>query len=170
LRVRRARRIAERAHRGSIEASGDPAIAHVRRVAEASPVFAQAVAWLHEVLENSSVTEEVLLAGGLGITDEELRALRLLTRFSDSRSEEDYLAHIGHIARASGSAGEVARTVKRQDLGDRLGHPNLRPDGWHPPYRAALALLDEAITQTQSPDASSHRVSRAAGRRIGAQH
>jgi hypothetical protein len=172
LRVRRARRIAERAHRGSIEASGDPVIAHVGRVAEASPVFARAVAWLHEVLENSSVTEEELLGGGLGITDEELRALRLLTRFSDSRSEDEYFAHIGHIARASGPAGEIARTVKRRDLADRLGHPNLRPDGWHPPYRAALALLDEPAAQTQSPDAFSlgeKRVSRAAGRRIGTQ-
>ncbi len=80
MRVRRARRIAERAHRGSLEASGDPVIAHVRRVAEAAPAFARAVAWLHEVLENSSVSEEELLADGLGLTDEELRALRLLTR------------------------------------------------------------------------------------------
>ena len=39
------------------------------------PFFARAVAWLHEVLENSSVSEEELLAGGLGLTDEELRAL-----------------------------------------------------------------------------------------------
>ena len=143
MRVRRARLIAERAHRGSIEATGRPVILHVRRVADASPVFARAVAWLHEVLENSSVSEEELLAGGHGLTDEELRALRLLTRRSDSRSEKDYLAHIGLIARASGSAGEIARTVKRLDLADRQRHPNRRADGWHPPYRAALALLEE---------------------------
>ncbi len=126
-----------------MEASGDPVIAHVRRVAEAAPTFARAVAWLHEVLENSSVSEEELLAGGLGLTDEELRALRLLTRPSDSRSEEEYLAHVGLIARASGPAGEIARTVKRLDLADRLLYPNRRADGWHPPYRAALAFLEE---------------------------
>ena len=53
------------------------------------------------------------------------------------------MAHIGLIARASGPAGEIARTVKRLDLADRLLFPNRRADGWHPPYRAALALLEE---------------------------
>jgi hypothetical protein len=157
VRVRRARRIAEGAHRGAVEASGDPVIAHVRRVAEASPVFARAVAWLHEVFEYSSVSEEELLAGGLGLTDEELRALRLLTRSSDSRSETDYLAHIGHIARASGSAGEIARTVKRLDLADRQRHPNRRADGWHPPYQAALALLEEDRSRPKPDPRSSPR-------------
>jgi hypothetical protein len=140
VRAGHARRIAERAHRGSLEATGKPLISHVRRVAKAAPSFARSVAWLHEVLEKSSVSEEELLASGL--TDEELRALRLLTRFSDSRSEADYLAHVGHIVRASGPAGEMARAVKRVDLADRKQHPSLRADGWHPPYRAGLALLE----------------------------
>ena len=78
-----------------------------------------------------------------GLTDDELRALRLLTRERDSRSAKHYLAHISHIARSSGSAGEMARAVKRLDLADRLRHPNRRADGWHPPYQAALALLEE---------------------------
>ena len=78
VRVGRARRIAERALRGSLEANGTPVILHVRRVAKSSPIFARSVAWLHDVLEDSSVSEEELLASGL--TDEELRALRLLTR------------------------------------------------------------------------------------------
>lgn len=140
-RVGRARRIAERTLRGSLDASGKPVILHVRRVAKATPNFARSVAWLHEVLEYSSVSEEELLESGL--TDEELRALRLLTRERDSRSAEQYLSHISHIARSSGSAGEIARAVKRQDLADRERHPNRRPDGWHPPYQAALALLEE---------------------------
>ena len=77
------------------------------------------------------------------LTDEELRALRLLTRDRESRSAKRYLSHISHIARSSGSAGEMARAVKRQDLADRQLHPNRRPDGWHPPYRAALAHLEK---------------------------
>ena len=141
VRVERARRIAERALRGSLEASGTPVLFHVRRVAKASPAFAQSVAWLHDVLEDSSVSEEELLASGL--TDEELRALRLLTRDRDSRSVKHYLSHISHIARSSGSAGEIARAVKRPDLADRQRHPNRRADRWHPPYQAALALLEK---------------------------
>ena len=145
MRVGRARRIAERALRGSLEANGTPVIFHVRRVAKTSPDFARSVAWLHDVLEDSSVSEEELLASGL--TDEELRALRLLTRHGDSRSAKHYLSHISHIARSSGSAGEIARAVKRQDLADRQRHPNRRPDGWHPPYQAALALLEKEASE-----------------------
>ena len=100
VRVGRARRIAEGALRGSLEANGTPVILHVRRVAKSSPDFARSVAWLHDVLEDSSVSEEELLASGL--TDEELRALRLLTRGGDSRSAKHYLSHISHIARSSG--------------------------------------------------------------------
>lgn len=139
MRVGPARRIAERAHRGSLEPTGEPVIAHVRRVAKASPDFARPVAWLHEVFEHTSIREEELLASGL--TDEELRALRLLTRSTESRSEAGYLAHIDLIVRASGSAGELARIVKRADLDDRLQHPHQRADGWHPPYQLALDLL-----------------------------
>jgi len=149
VRVGRARRIAERALRGSLEANGTPVIFHVRRVAKTSPIFARSVAWLHDVLEDSSVSEEELLASGL--TDDELRALRLLTRQRDSRSAEPYLSHISHIARSSGSAGEIARAVKRQDLADRQRHPNRRPDGWHPPYQAALALLENEASEPRRP-------------------
>jgi hypothetical protein len=149
VRVGRARRIAEGALQGSLEANGTPVILHVRRVAKSSPEFARAAAWLHDVLEDSPVTEEELLASGL--SDEELRALRLLTRGGDSRSAKNYLSHISHIARSSGSAGEIARAVKRQDLADRQRHPNRRPDGWHPPYRAALALLEKEASEPRRP-------------------
>ncbi|MFL5907687.1 MAG: hypothetical protein ACJ75Z_08840 [Solirubrobacterales bacterium] len=106
------------------------------------------MAWLHDVFEDSSVSEEELLADGL--TDEELRALRLLTRDKGNRSENDYFSHVALIARSSGLAGEIARAVKRLDLADRQGHPNLRADGWHPPYQAALALLEEETFESKS--------------------
>ncbi len=123
-----------------------PLIDHVRRVAKGSPAFARSVAWLHDVLEHSSVSEEELLESGL--TDEELRALRLLTRPGLSGSDQDYLAHIGLIAHTSGSAGEIARAVKRVDLADRKRHPNQRADGWHPPYQAAIGLLEEVEAES----------------------
>ena len=139
MRVERARRIAERAHRGSVEPTGEPVIAHISRVAQASPPFARPVAWLHEVFEYSSIQEEELLAGGL--TEEELRALRLLSRPSESRSEASYLAHTDRIARSAGQGGDIARAVRRADLEDRMQHPRRRADGWHPPYQLALEHL-----------------------------
>jgi hypothetical protein len=138
-----------------LEATGEPLVFHVRRVAKATPAFARSVAWIHEVLENSSVSEQELLASGL--TDEELRALRLLTRLSESRSEAHYLAHVGRIVRASGAAGEIARAVKQADLADRKRHPSRRADGWHPPYHAALALFENDRSDHKSNPESSPR-------------
>lgn len=123
-------------------------IAHIRRVAKAAPEFVRPVAWLHEVFESASVSEDELLAAGL--TNEELRALRLLTRHKGNRSTAAYLAHIGLIARSSGVAGEIARIVKRLDLSDRLDHPQRRDDGWHPPYQLALEFLVEEETHAGS--------------------
>ena len=148
-------RIAQRAHRGSVEPTGEPAIAHVSRVAKASPPFARAVAWLHDVFEHSSIREEELLASGL--TDEELRALRLLTRSAESRSEASYLAHIDLIARSSGFGGNLARTVKRVDLEDRVQHPRRRADGWHPRYQLALDLLLATWVSEVGRDSAGHR-------------
>ena len=96
----RARALAERVHRGQRDAGGMPVIDHVRRVAAKVPRRARVVAWLHEVLEYSSVPEETLLANGLAA--EELRALRLLTRNNDSHADTTYLAHIELLARAAG--------------------------------------------------------------------
>ena len=111
-------------------------IDHVGRVAASSPPSARAVAWLHEVLEWTSVSEEELLAEG--VSDDELRALRLLTRTIGRGTEAGYLANIYFIARDDGLAGELARTVKASDLNDRLGHSAPGP---HPPYDRALRLI-----------------------------
>ena len=154
VRVGRARRIAERAHRGSVEPTGEPVIAHVSRVAKTSPPFARPVAWLHEVFERSSIGEQELLASGL--SDEEPRALRLLTRSTESRSEAGYLAHIDLIARASGPGGNLARTVKRVDLEDRVQHPRQRADGWHPSYHRALEHLLATSVSEAGRDSASH--------------
>jgi hypothetical protein len=116
-----------------------PVLRHIRRVARATPTEAQAVSWLHEALESGGVTEHQLLAAGLG--DDELRALRLLARTTDTRSERVYLAHVELIARAAGESGELARLVKTADLEDRCRHPRVRPDGWSPPYARALRRL-----------------------------
>ncbi len=105
------------------------------------------MAWLHEVFEYSSVREEELLAGGL--TEEELRALRLLSRPTESRSKASYLAHTDLIARSAGPGGDLARAVRLADLEDRMQHPRRRADGWHPPYQLAL----EHLLATEVPEA-----------------
>src|SRR5512132_3870411 len=139
-----ARALAERLHRGQRDAAGEPVILHVRRVVSAVPEDARAVAWLHEVLELTPISEEELMAEGLSA--DELRALRLLTRPGDLRSEESYLGHVKLIARAGGGAAALARAVKQADLLDRLRHPRQRADGWSPPYAHGLALLRGAPT------------------------
>jgi hypothetical protein len=133
----RARAIAARLHAGDRDL-----IWHLVRVVSGTPPEARAVAWLHEALESASVTEHELLAGGL--TSDQLRALRLLTRTSDSRSDRVYLAHVELIALAAGRSGELARMVKLADLEDRRMHPRMRAGGWAPPYERGLERLRAA--------------------------
>jgi hypothetical protein len=142
METRQARAIAERLLLGGREEDGTPVIRHVQRVACTVPEEARAVAWLHEVLEWTDTTERELLIAGL--TSDELRALRLLNRTTDSRSDGRYLAHLELIARAAGSSGRLARIVKTADLEDRCLHPHVRRDGWSPPYARGLQLLLEA--------------------------
>jgi hypothetical protein len=137
----RARALAEALHADDCEEGGTPLMRHIRRVARRTPAEAQALAWLHEALE-AGVPEHELLAGGL--TLDELRALRLLNRATDSRSERAYMAHVELIARAEGESGRLARMVKVADLEDRRLHPHVRLDGWSPPYARALLLLQTA--------------------------
>src|SRR5215207_9281286 len=91
----RAKAIAQRLHAGDRQEDGTPLLAHVRRIAAAVPEEALAVAWLHEALEWTAVTERELLVSGL--TTEELRALRLLTRSTESRFDAHYLEHLALI-------------------------------------------------------------------------
>lgn len=138
---RRAREIAERLHAADVDESGAPVLWHLRRVARSTPPEARAVAWLHEAFESTPVSEQELLEGGL--TNDELRALRLLHRATDPCSTRTYLAHVDRIMRAAGRSGVLARMVKVADLEDRCLHPRVRPDGWSPPYRLGLGLLLE---------------------------
>ncbi|HEY7076306.1 MAG TPA: hypothetical protein VH418_13085 [Solirubrobacteraceae bacterium] len=137
-----ARALAERLHSGDREPDGTPLLWHIRRVAGATPREGQAIAWLHEALENGAISEQALLEDGLG--SEELRALRLLSRSRASSSDRAYLAHLELIAHAAGYAGELARMVKIADLEDRRRHPLVREGGWSPPYGRGLARLLEA--------------------------
>ncbi len=135
-----ARRLAERVHRGALDRYGSPLLEHVRRVAALVPREARTVAWLHEVLECSSMSAEELR--GAGATDEELEAIALLTR-NPELDAAAYEEHVARIAEAPGRAGELARIVKIADLRDRLSEIERpgRGSAARPPYRRALTLL-----------------------------
>ena len=137
-----ARRIAEAvlgAERGPGAASE---LAHTRRVAATVVAQARCVAWLHDVVERSSITTEDLVLAGL--TSAEAEAVRMLTRVSGEESDRAYLAHVAEIARARGTSGRLARLVKAADLADRINHPRPRRNGWTPPYAEALDLIGSA--------------------------
>jgi hypothetical protein len=134
-----AQSIAVLAHAPERDPDGGAVLAHVERVVRATPAEAHVIAWLHEVLERGAVTEHELLAGGL--SPDELRALRLVTSPTWSRSDRVWLGHVELIARAAGWPGRAARTVKRADLCDGVMHPRSSPDGWSPPYVEGLQRL-----------------------------
>ena len=144
----RAHALAERLHDGQRDAAGAPLIGHVRRVAAAVSPEARVVAWLHEVLEHTPISEEGLLTEG--VSTDELRALKLLTRDQESRSNTSYLTHVQVIADARGAGTTIAREVKRADLADRALHPPARPDGWSPPYELGLAILQRSTVRGPS--------------------
>ena len=135
----RARALAARLHRGQRDGAGAPLIDHVARVAAAVPADACVAAWLHEVFEYTPMSEEELLAEG--VSTDELRALRLLTRDRTSRSTTRYLGHVRLIADAVGPGADIARQVKHADLVDRAAHPTGAGGDWSPPYALGLEIL-----------------------------
>jgi hypothetical protein len=155
----RARAFAETLHAGEREPDGTPLLDHVRRVVQMVSAQARPVAWLHEALESTGVTEQELLMQGL--TEDELRTLRLLRRTSDARSDAAYLLHLELIALAAGRSGYLARMVKIADLEDRCRYPRVRLDGWSPPYADGLDLLLD-ISQARVMDAAAAVRGRAA--------
>jgi hypothetical protein len=135
----RARALAARLHRGQRDGTGAPLIDHVSRVAAAVTADACVAALLHEVFEYTPMSEEELLDEG--VSTDELRALRLLTRDRASRSTTRYLGHVRLIADAVGPGADIARQVKHADLVDRAAHPTGVDGGWSPPYALGLEIL-----------------------------
>lgn len=121
-----AKAIATIAHLGQTDKAGKPYINHPRRVAEALPMqvgldadHAQAVAWLHDVIEDTKFTRDDL--HDAGICWPIILDVERLTRLPHQSAEEYY-------KEVSGSY--VARRVKLADIAD-----NTEP--------LRLALLDD---------------------------
>ncbi len=114
-------RIARAAHEGQVDKSGHPYIGHPLRVmSRVSGEHARMAAVLHDVVEDTSVTADDLLAAGC--PPEVVRTVLALTH-ADGESQEQYLARV--------LADPVAVVVKRADIADNTSPPR-------------LALLDQA--------------------------
>lgn len=98
--------IARKAHAGQFDKAGKPYIEHPAHVAASvEGDKAKAVAWLHDVVEDTDTTFEDLTEQG--IDGEVIDALRLLTH-DKSVPYMDYVAKV--------KTNELARTVKLADL------------------------------------------------------
>ena len=104
-----AERIARAAHAGQTDKAGMPYAEHPARVAArvADDPDAAAAAWLHDVLEDTSMTAEDLAAHG--IPERVVTAVRALTHRDDQTPEKYY---------AAVAADALARRVKHADLAD----------------------------------------------------
>lgn len=108
-----AQRIATAAHEGQVDKSGAPYISHPQRIAErvgdevGIDHPAVAVAWLHDVLEDTDVTMADLRVGGLD--DAQATALEALTHHH-AETREAYIERIRQ--------NEIALIVKRADIAD----------------------------------------------------
>ena len=114
----RAINLAALAHAGQFRANGDPYILHpIRVMMQMDTVEEKIVAIVHDVLEDTEVTVDALMAEGIGDIPGAMLALNLLTK----RSGQDYEAYIAKIAEhQTYRSQQLARKVKLADLRDNL--------------------------------------------------
>lgn len=129
-----AERIARDAHAGQVEElTGDLYIKHVERVVSmVEGDDAKSVAWLHDALEDTPITQRDLREQGIGWKT--LTAVLRLTR----KPDVPYDAYIQGIEE---SGNELAIAVKIADLRDHL-RPNC-PPSLRRRYEKALITLSE---------------------------
>jgi (p)ppGpp synthase/HD superfamily hydrolase len=127
-----AEQIARHAHAGQTEEStGDPYVYHLQRVAAlVEGDAAKAVAWLHDVIEDTAVTAGDLVMAGIPL--DVLEAVVVLTR-TEEETYADYIAEI------ETSGNPLALAVKIADLKDHL-RPTC-PARLRPRYERALQHL-----------------------------
>lgn len=104
--LRLAKRTATDAHSGQLDIGGHSYIGHPEHVANSVDCLEQKIiAWLHDVLEDTELTEEDLRK--LGFTKSIIHSVKLLTR-NDKMDYDEYLWHI--------RTDVNARAVKVADL------------------------------------------------------
>ncbi len=113
--VELARGIAIGAHAGQLDKSGKPYIGHPARIAARCRTFeTQVLAWVHDVVEDTAVTLDMLAAAGFP-ESMVLQVDALTHRFKEPR--EEYYARILEWPSAT--------TVKRLDVDDNADEDRL---------------------------------------------
>ena len=108
--INKAIEIAAKAHNNQTDKAGEPYILHPLRVMlSVKGETEQCAAVLHDVLEDTDITEEYLISEGFSL--EIIDALRLLTR----KKEDDYMECISRL-----KSNRTARAVKLADLTDNM--------------------------------------------------
>ena len=130
--------IATEAHRTQKRRNGEPYIEHHKRVAASiESLHGRAVALLHDVMEDSAMTRDGLVARGIPeyVADE----VQMLSKQTD----DNYADFIYRLYREGSS---VAIQVKIAELEDNLRDPEDTPVGRQraDKYRLALMILKRA--------------------------
>jgi (p)ppGpp synthase/HD superfamily hydrolase len=111
-----AKRIATQAHQGQVDKAGQAYISHPEFVAsQVTGDDAKAVAWLHDVLEDTPITIADLRAEGLSETV--IEAVAILTK-QENESYETYLRRV--------AANPIAKAVKLADLKHNMDTTRLK--------------------------------------------
>jgi (p)ppGpp synthase/HD superfamily hydrolase len=111
-----AKRIATHAHRGQVDKAGQLYITHPEFVAsQVTGDEAKAVAWLHDVVEDTPVTFDDLRTEGL--SEKAIEAVAAITK-RDGESYEMYLARV--------VANPLAKAVKLADLKHNMDTSRLK--------------------------------------------
>jgi (p)ppGpp synthase/HD superfamily hydrolase len=133
-----AKRIATQAHQGQVDKAGQPYIWHPEFVAsQVTGDEAKAVAWLHDVIEDTPITFDDLRAEGLSETV--IEAVTALTK----REDESYEMYLGRVA-----ANPIAKAVKLADLKHNMDTSRLsiiddKARARLEKYKIAFALLSK---------------------------
>lgn len=133
--------VARHAHSGQVDKRSQPYVEHLEVVAaQVQGDDAKAVAWLHDIIEDTPVGPQDLRS--MAFPEHIVEAVLLLTHTHES-SRVEYLTRIRD---ADGYAGELARTVKRADLRHNMSAerrlPGKEGERMHKRYIEDLALLD----------------------------
>lgn len=134
-------RIARRAHDGQLDKAGKPYIGHpIRVMNRVGGEYEQMAGVLHDVIEDTPVTADDLLAEGC--PPRVVSAVVALSK-SDGEPMADYLARV--------AVDPIAVVVKRADIADNCSPPRfdvLDPatqDRLRIKYAEALRLLNELV-------------------------
>lgn len=130
--------LAYRAHEGQKDRSGLPYILHPVHLAEQMTTEDSCVvAMLHDVLEDTDMTEEDLREEGF--TERQIEAVKLLTR----TEEEDYFEYVRRIRE-----NDLACAVKLADLAHNMDRTRLpeyseKDEARYEKYQKAVQILTE---------------------------